>query len=954
MSLRPLIRLLFALALLCGLAGGARATNTCVTCYVDYVNGLDTYDGTSKTHTSGTVGPWKHAPGMLGLNQTGGSTGDGCASNCLAQVPLPGDKYILRGGTTWPYTVLPWLWTWSGTSSTQTFGCAGTGCIYIGIDATWQTGVVNALVPTKSAGGCNPSSPPTVALTGGGGIGAAATATIMPAAVNGGTYGGGGGGEPQVNGMLLYYSMGAQGSSYTSNPTATITQNGCNLETAVADIYRAVIDGGLKSGIIWPVGQNASNAWDFPGVGLGTAGSPVSYVIVDNLEIRNFLQAPRGVGTGNPDTGFAVSLLSDSSLSQHNTFSNNYVHYRTVSSCFSGCGSPQGGTGDLIMDLASYNDEAANNWLSNSESFFLGTSTTDCPLNWPCMFSASGLNAYYGGNANNGGGSIHGNHIWGARWLMEVSGFQGVSGTPVYVYGNDAWLALYDINTQPHVNGFYFQIGTATLYEYNNYLHNVVNGTNNQQAPGNPGVQYFFNNVSWQAAGGGNYGITGYGLGANGAHLYFLQNTMYASGTTGAPNACISSDNANPTDNPYLYVILQNNHCMTNYGPPWFADAAVGSTWQTSAGSTNVTDIENGTSVQTWSGSTAYYSPATLFAPQSSAAPTVTFATGGNSYNFYSICNGQPNPGLGALCFDINGNARPSTGGWNAGAYQQLSSGSVTLSPSPESFGNVNYGSSSSGVTFTLTNNSSASATSLSIGNSGGNAGDFAISSNTCGSTLAASASCTWVVTFTPGIIGSRYTTLSATYSGGDGAGSQSSLLTGVGAGTSTVNYTNVHQVIDGFGASNAQNCSSPGSMSSSVQNFFFNFLGLSIYRAGIPDNSTCFPGDCTSVSIGCASNYILDMQAQVAAGGIIYASDWSPPAIYKTNSSVNCSPGNGALATASYANYATLLANFVQSVQTYAGVTIAALSPQNEPNTCATYDSASVERSTAGHLHRK
>lgn len=161
-------------------------------------------------------------------------------------------------------------------------------------------------------------------------------------------------------------------------------------------------------------------------------------------------------------------------------------------------------------------------------------------------------------------------------------------------------------------------------------------------------------------------------------------------------------------------------------------------------------------------------------------------------------------------------------------------------------------------------------------------------------------------------------------------------------AQTSTINYTSIHQTIDGFGATTAQN-NPPANLSVPDQTFFFNTLGLSIYRVGIPDGSTVFPGDCSSISMSCAGVQIADMQAMVAAGGIIYATPWSPPAIYKTNSSVNCTDGggNGALATASYANYATWLANFVQSVQTYAGVTITALSVQNEPQTCATYDSA-------------
>jgi hypothetical protein len=101
-------------------------------------------------------------------------------------------------------------------------------------------------------------------------------------------------------------------------------------------------------------------------------------------------------------------------------------------------------------------------------------------------------------------------------------------------------------------------------------------------------------------------------------------------------------------------------------------------------------------------------------------------------------------------------------------------------------------GSSSSAVTFTLTNNSAASATSLSIANSGGNTGDFVISSNTCGATLAAAASCTLQVTFTPAGAGSRSTTLTASYSGADGSPQQTSALSGTGAGAGSTIGTGV------------------------------------------------------------------------------------------------------------------------------------------------------------------
>jgi hypothetical protein len=47
----------------------------------------------------------------------------------------------------------------------------------------------------------------------------------------------------------------------------------------------------------------------------------------------------------------------------------------------------------------------------------------------------------------------------------------------------------------------------------------------------------------------------------------------------------------------------------------------------------------------------------------------------GAGTNLFSTCNGQPIPGLGALCFDMVGNARPSSGNWDAGAYNSGSQG---------------------------------------------------------------------------------------------------------------------------------------------------------------------------------------------------------------------------------------------------------------------------------------
>lgn len=163
-------------------------------------------------------------------------------------------------------------------------------------------------------------------------------------------------------------------------------------------------------------------------------------------------------------------------------------------------------------------------------------------------------------------------------------------------------------------------------------------------------------------------------------------------------------------------------------------------------------------------------------------------------------------------------------------------------------------------------------------------------------------------------------------------------------AQTATVNWTDVHQVIDGFGAANAQN--GGASVSSGDEAFLFGTgsgqLGFSILRVGVPDGASD-PGSCSSVSTSCAGGYINDMKAVIANGGRVYASPWSPPAAYKTNGSVLCTAGagNGGLATADYGAYATWISNYVQSLKTEDNITLYAVSIQNEPSNCQNYDSA-------------
>lgn len=114
--------------------------------------------------------------------------------------------------------------------------------------------------------------------------------------------------------------------------------------------------------------------------------------------------------------------------------------------------------------------------------------------------------------------------------------------------------------------------------------------------------------------------------------------------------------------------------------------------------------------------------------------------------------------------------------------------GSVTISPSSQNFGAVNVGSSSGNVTFTVTNGSSASMTSVTVSITGTNASYFtSTGGGTCGSTLASMASCTVIVNFSPAAAGTNFTaTLRISYSGGDGSSPVSVGLSGTGISSCT------------------------------------------------------------------------------------------------------------------------------------------------------------------------
>jgi hypothetical protein len=154
-------------------------------------------------------------------------------------------------------------------------------------------------------------------------------------------------------------------------------------------------------------------------------------------------------------------------------------------------------------------------------------------------------------------------------------------------------------------------------------------------------------------------------------------------------------------------------------------------------------------------------------------------------------------------------------------------SATVSLSPSSLSFGNQAVNTASGVLTATLTNGGGAALSLSSVALTGTNPGDFA-QSNTCGTSVAAGASCTVSVTFDPTASGSRSASVSFT----DNASGSPQSLSLSGTGTSSASYVAASFVHAYASASNG----SPESLTVSL-----------------PGNT--FPGDLLLVALEYASD---------------------------------------------------------------------------------------------------
>jgi len=189
----------------------------------------------------------------------------------------------------------------------------------------------------------------------------------------------------------------------------------------------------------------------------------------------------------------------------------------------------------------------------------------------------------------------------------------------------------------------------------------------------------------------------------------------------------------------------------------------------------------------------------------------------------------------------------------------------VTLSSSSLSFGSLAVASTSAAKTITVTNKLSTALTFTSIGATG----PFAIASNTCGTGIAAGATCTVGVTFTPAALGAATGTLSFADSAINSP--QTVSLSGTGTAPVTLSSTSLS-----FSATTVGSTSSAKSVTlTNAQSVALTFTSIGVTGPFAISSNTC--GASILAGANCAVSVTFTPTATGAATGTLTFTDNAP-----------------------------------------------------------------------------
>lgn len=468
-------------------------------------------------------------------------------------------------------------------------------------------------------------------------------------------------------------------------PGASISQPACSSACLTLNNESYITVNGGQNGVI----QNTAN-----GTGLadnvadnGISATNCNNCTIENLTIQNiYVRLPDATVTGNVNGTTTVSSVSSFPANLavgDNVYGTDIPANDTIASLNSGAGTmtlqtAASGTASGVSITAS---DVSNNGAGSTgcldiygSNDVVADNTMDY-AHW-CVYSAPSATTsnmqFYGNNISE---TDHG-------FALDLEGSGGAGVGPLYYYGNDVHdYAAWDSEPDDfHHDGFHafsngsgYTIGGG-LYIYNNVWGGNVGANDTAQiylsgSPTISGPTYVFNNVV-EASASGQPGNDYFTLSQGGD---YYNNTILGGG-----GSCV-----NYNDDSGFTATFENNlisDCFQYIGNSG-GNGSMTTDYNLYASDGDASSVAFNCSGSGAFAFSAFSSWQSCIAGDSHASTTSASKTNSNGTlqtgspatgagtNLYSVCNGQPNPGLGALCSNIAGVARPSSGAWNIGAY---------------------------------------------------------------------------------------------------------------------------------------------------------------------------------------------------------------------------------------------------------------------------------------------
>jgi hypothetical protein len=423
--------------------------------------------------------------------------------------------------------------------------------------------------------------------------------------------------------------------------------------------------------------------WNSGGGGIFISG--VSYITVDGNNQSGVVQntqngspsvtCPNGSACAYQQSSYGVKIRASNNITVQNL---------TITNIYYQCGAQGSSCTDVAgLDTADIGIDGAGTSTPSSNLLIAGNYLAKSRTGVGATFATTSIS----------GLEIKNNTFFDHGWQMTIQGANANAATNVLIHDNDVsgfadWAAPQDpIHTDGIITFTGSTPGTPTYkpYIYNNYFHGGFNGSYSTAYVYCSGPDdgasttvnescYIFNNLFVTPD-----DTTAIWLGANTSILsgpHNIYNNTFVGPCTGTSGFGVVLDPNPGTINWLNNVVYNLGVQMTSYATTqsgFFAQVASSNhnVWNSSCTpGWNYNFGGSGTTLQyaSWRSAGGYDAASSVSSPNLSGTYTLNSGSAaiGLGANLTSSCSGN----LAPLCTDKAGNPRPSSGAWDAGAYQ--------------------------------------------------------------------------------------------------------------------------------------------------------------------------------------------------------------------------------------------------------------------------------------------